>query len=51
METIPISQKEAYKVNIDGSNISMEFWSSMTLNLTFFIFIDIVQIWIPLRAE
>ena len=26
MEAIPISQKEAYKVNMEGSNVSMEFW-------------------------
>ena len=27
IEAIPISQREAYKVNMDGSNISMEFWN------------------------
>lgn len=27
MDIIPISQKEAFKVNMDGGNISMEFWN------------------------
>ena len=27
IEAIPISQKEAYKVNMGASNISMEFWN------------------------
>jgi hypothetical protein len=26
MEGMPLSQKEAYKVNMDGSNITLEFW-------------------------
>jgi hypothetical protein len=29
MEIIPISQKEAYKVNMDESSISMEFWNEI----------------------
>ena len=29
MEAIPISQKEAYKVNVEGSSISMEFWNEV----------------------
>ena len=29
MEVIPISPKEAYKVNMDGSSISMEFWNQI----------------------
>ena len=29
MEVIPISQKEAYKVNMEGSSISMEFWNQV----------------------
>jgi hypothetical protein len=27
MEAMPISQKEAYKVNVDGSSVAMEFWN------------------------
>jgi hypothetical protein len=27
MDFIPISQEEAYRVNMDGGNISMEFWN------------------------
>jgi hypothetical protein len=29
IEVIPISRKEAYKVNIDGSSVSMEFWNQV----------------------
>jgi len=29
MEAISISQKEAYKVNMDGSSVSMEFWNQV----------------------
>jgi Zn finger protein HypA/HybF involved in hydrogenase expression len=31
MEVIPISPKEAYKVNMNGSSISMEFWNQVTI--------------------
>ena len=29
METMPISQSESYKGNMDGSNISIEFWNQV----------------------
>ena len=29
MEVIPISPKEAYKIDMDGSGISMEFWNQV----------------------
>jgi hypothetical protein len=29
IEAIPLSQKESYKIYMDGSNISMEFWNQV----------------------
>ena len=34
MEVIPISRKEAYKVNVEGNNVSIEFWNQIWLITT-----------------
>ena len=38
MEAIPISQKESYKVNVDGSSVSMEFWNQVWLITTILLY-------------